>query len=131
MPAPALLMRISMAPKRSRVRSTTRRRSRSMVMSPGGKREAGSGRGELAGAGCADAFRGSGNEDHFAVDSHGLAPAQAARVAQKRHNSTMPRRLIPLFPLQLVVFPRTHLALHIFEDRYKEMVGDAIRESSE
>ena len=27
--------------------------------------------------------------------------------AQKRHNSTMSKRLIPLFPLQLVVFPRT------------------------
>ena len=43
----------------------------------------------------------------------------------------MPKRLIPLFPLQLVVFPRTHLPLHIFEERYKEMVGDAIRDSSE
>src|ERR1035441_5233245 len=41
LPAPALLMRISMAPKRSRVRSTTRRRSRSMVMSPGVMRESG------------------------------------------------------------------------------------------
>jgi len=43
----------------------------------------------------------------------------------------MPKRLIPLFPLQLVVFPRTHLPLHIFEERYKEMVGNAIRDSSE
>jgi Lon protease-like protein len=43
----------------------------------------------------------------------------------------MPKRLIPLFPLQLVVFPRTHLPLHIFEERYKEMVGDAIRDNSE
>jgi Lon protease-like protein len=40
-------------------------------------------------------------------------------------------RLIPLFPLQVVVFPRTRLPLHIFEDRYKEMVGDAIRDESE
>jgi len=39
--------------------------------------------------------------------------------------------LIPLFPLQLVVFPRVRLPLHIFEDRYKEMVGDAIRDGSE
>jgi Lon protease-like protein len=39
--------------------------------------------------------------------------------------------LIPLFPLQVVVFPRTPLPLHIFEERYKEMVGDAIRDSSE
>ena len=43
----------------------------------------------------------------------------------------MPSRLIPLFPLNVVVFPRTHLPLHIFEDRYKEMVGEAIRDSSE
>jgi len=49
----------------------------------------------------------------------------------KRHNVTMPSRLIPLFPLQVVVFPRTPLPLHIFEERYKEMVGDAIRENSE
>ncbi|HTX39859.1 MAG TPA: LON peptidase substrate-binding domain-containing protein [Bryobacteraceae bacterium] len=43
----------------------------------------------------------------------------------------MPSRLIPLFPLNVVVFPRTQLPLHIFEDRYKEMVGEAIRDSSE
>jgi Lon protease-like protein len=39
--------------------------------------------------------------------------------------------LLPLFPLRVVVFPRTPLPLHIFEDRYKEMVGDALRSSSE
>ena len=43
----------------------------------------------------------------------------------------MASRLIPLFPLNVVVFPRTQLPLHIFEDRYKEMVGEAIRDSSE
>jgi ATP-dependent Lon protease len=43
----------------------------------------------------------------------------------------MPSRLIPLFPLQVVVFPRTSLPLHIFEERYKEMVGEAIRDTSE
>ena len=43
----------------------------------------------------------------------------------------MPARLIPLFPLQVVVFPRTRLRLHIFEERYKEMIGDAIRDHSE
>ncbi len=40
-------------------------------------------------------------------------------------------RLLPLFPLQLVVFPRTQLPLHIFEERYKEMVGAAIKYQSE
>jgi len=43
----------------------------------------------------------------------------------------MPSGLIPLFPLAVVVFPRTLLPLHIFEERYKEMVGYAIRDSSE
>ena len=43
----------------------------------------------------------------------------------------MQANLLPLFPLQVVVFPRTQLPLHIFEERYKEMVGEAIREKSE
>ncbi|HLK63009.1 MAG TPA: LON peptidase substrate-binding domain-containing protein [Bryobacteraceae bacterium] len=43
----------------------------------------------------------------------------------------MPSRLIPLFPLQVVVFPRTPLPLHIFEERYKQMVGNAIQDKSE
>ena len=52
-------------------------------------------------------------------------------IRRKRHNVSMSSGLIPLFPLQVVVFPRTVLPLHIFEDRYKEMVGNAIRDSSE
>ena len=43
----------------------------------------------------------------------------------------MPARTIPLFPLHVVVFPRMPLPLHIFEERYKEMVGSAIRDNSE
>jgi ATP-dependent Lon protease len=43
----------------------------------------------------------------------------------------MAARLLPLFPLSLVVFPRTRLPLHIFEERYKELVGNAIRDESE
>ena len=39
--------------------------------------------------------------------------------------------LLPLFPLRVVVFPRTPLPLHIFEERYKEMVGEAIRARTE
>jgi Lon protease-like protein len=39
--------------------------------------------------------------------------------------------IIPLFPLHVVVFPGTPLPLHIFEERYKEMVGIAIRDNSE
>jgi Lon protease-like protein len=32
--------------------------------------------------------------------------------------------LIPLFPLDVVLFPGTPLELHIFEPRYKEMIGE-------
>lgn len=35
---------------------------------------------------------------------------------------------IPLFPLNLVLFPGAALPLHIFEDRYKEMIGECIRQ---
>jgi ATP-dependent Lon protease len=43
----------------------------------------------------------------------------------------MQQGLLPLFPLQVVLFPRTPLSLHIFEDRYKEMIGEAIRTHTE
>lgn len=34
--------------------------------------------------------------------------------------------LLPVFPLQIVLLPRTNLALHIFEERYKLMIGDCL-----
>jgi Lon protease-like protein len=49
----------------------------------------------------------------------------------KRNNSIMQGSLLPLFPLRVVVFPRTPLPLHIFEERYKEMIGEAIQGNSE
>jgi len=39
--------------------------------------------------------------------------------------------LLPLFPLQVVLLPQAELPLHIFEDRYKEMIGEAVRGQSE
>jgi ATP-dependent Lon protease len=33
-------------------------------------------------------------------------------------------RLLPLFPLKLVAFPGEKLNLHIFEDRYKQMINE-------
>jgi Lon protease-like protein len=39
--------------------------------------------------------------------------------------------LLPLFPLQVVLLPGAELPLHIFEDRYKEMIGEAIRDRLE
>jgi len=39
--------------------------------------------------------------------------------------------LLPLFPLELVLFPEEPLPLHIFEERYKEMIGDCLRAKEE
>lgn len=38
----------------------------------------------------------------------------------------MGTQLLPLFPLSLVLLPGMPLPLHIFEERYKEMMGDII-----
>lgn len=35
--------------------------------------------------------------------------------------------LLPLFPLEVVLFPGAPLPLHIFEPRYKEMIGECIQ----
>lgn len=39
--------------------------------------------------------------------------------------------LLPLFPLQVVLLPGGELPLHIFEDRYKEMIGEVISDRLE
>jgi hypothetical protein len=39
--------------------------------------------------------------------------------------------LLPLFPLQVVLLPGAELPLHIFEDRYKEMMREVIRDRLE
>jgi Lon protease-like protein len=39
--------------------------------------------------------------------------------------------LLPLFPLKLVALPGAPVPLHIFEERYKEMVGIAIEQQTE
>lgn len=38
--------------------------------------------------------------------------------------------LIPLFPLDVVLFPGTPLPLHIFEPRYKEMIAECLAQNS-
>jgi Lon protease-like protein len=43
----------------------------------------------------------------------------------------MQERLLPLFPLEAVLLPANALPLHIFEDRYKEMIGEVIRDKTE
>jgi Lon protease-like protein len=43
----------------------------------------------------------------------------------------MQQGLLPLFPLQVVLLPGGQLPLHIFEDRYKEMMAEVIRDHLE
>jgi ATP-dependent Lon protease len=38
---------------------------------------------------------------------------------------------LPLFPLQVVLLPDAELPLHIFEERYKEMIGEILRDKVE
>jgi len=38
---------------------------------------------------------------------------------------------LPLFPLHVVLLPDAELPLHIFEDRYKEMIAEVLREKIE
>jgi len=38
--------------------------------------------------------------------------------------------LLPLFPLPLVLYPEMNLPLHIFEERYREMIGRCLEERS-
>lgn len=39
--------------------------------------------------------------------------------------------MLPLFPLETVLLPHCELRLHIFEDRYKEMIGDCLQSGQE
>ena len=39
-------------------------------------------------------------------------------------------RIIPIFPLNLVVFPNSKYPLHIFEPRYKRMVNECLENNS-
>jgi Lon protease-like protein len=54
--------------------------------------------------------------------THGLEAASLL----KAQDLPRPEPLIPLFPLDLVLFPHTNLPLHIFEERYKEMIQDCL-----
>lgn len=38
----------------------------------------------------------------------------------------MPELLLPLFPLQVVLLPEEPLPLHIFEERYKQLIGECL-----
>lgn len=39
-------------------------------------------------------------------------------------------KTIPLFPLNLIIFPNSRYPLHIFEERYKKMIKQCLKEES-
>ncbi len=43
----------------------------------------------------------------------------------------MEELLLPLFPLEIVLLPEEPLPLHIFEERYKQMIGDCLKAKAE
>ena len=46
----------------------------------------------------------------------------------------MPDRLVrdfPLFPLEVVALPHEYVPLHIFEERYKTMIGECLEQEKE
>jgi Lon protease-like protein len=55
-----------------------------------------------------------------------LLPAVAIGLPFVSQNIPGTEPLLPLFPLDLVLLPQTNLPLHIFEERYKEMIGDCL-----
>jgi Lon protease-like protein len=46
-------------------------------------------------------------------------------MLRTRYNASV-SRLLPLFPLDVVLFPNVALPLHIFEPRYREMIGELL-----
>src|SRR5689334_3315346 len=52
-------------------------------------------------------------------------------VARRAVASVFQNPLLPLFPLEAVMLPHTVLPLYIFEERYKEMIQDCLRNKSE
>ena len=50
-------------------------------------------------------------------------------MAQPQQESPDGLVQLPLFPLNLVLFPGMDLPLHIFEERYKNMIGDCLNQN--
>jgi len=66
----------------------------------------------------------------FQLEYHLSITARVSRAARESHNSSM-QEWLPLFPLQVVLLPESELPLHIFEERYKEMIQDVLRDKIE
>jgi Lon protease-like protein len=98
-----------------------------LLLRAGGQREACAATAEGRNASGTDAFGSASDNNNLVVYLH----QEIAGSVSKRHNSNMQDPLLPLFPLQMVLLPRTPLPLHIFEDRYKEMFNELIQSKSE
>jgi Lon protease-like protein len=64
----------------------------------------------------------SSDEVEAAVQSENSADSSTSLAHRRRPLDA----LIPLFPLDVVLFPATPLPLHIFEPRYKEMIAECL-----
>lgn len=53
-----------------------------------------------------------------------------ARNSSLRGEPVLEEFLLPLFPLDVVLLPEEVLPLHIFEDRYKQMIGELLEGKS-
>ncbi len=51
-------------------------------------------------------------------------------MAQPHEGSSDGLTTLPLFPLNLVLFPGMDLPLHIFEERYRNMIGECLEQDS-
>ncbi|MCH7738234.1 MAG: LON peptidase substrate-binding domain-containing protein [Chloroflexi bacterium] len=51
-------------------------------------------------------------------------------MAQPHEESSDGLTVLPLFPLNLVLFPGMDLPLHIFEERYKDMIGQCLEQDA-
>ncbi len=112
-----------------------------LVLGAGGEGDGGALAGEEAGGRRADAA--SGRRSRAPRGPRVASPPRAniitgAQVRGEREiespsNSGRSQRLsdIPLFPLNVVLMPGAPLPLHIFEDRYKQMVNECLEQESE
>lgn len=92
---------------------------------------------EKLGDSFADTHGSPGDNDDFPLQFHARVVCAGARQVKMANlpRRTIERRksflgdevtLLPLFPLDIVLFPGTDLPLHIFEPRYKEMIAECL-----
>ena len=53
------------------------------------------------------------------------------RLSDDNHMTSYTIRNLPLFPLEVVLFPGSLLPLHIFEERYKTLINECIQQNKE